>query len=135
MSDVIQFELVSPERRLFSEPVNMAVIPGAEGRFGVLPGHSALVAALKAGVVELEIEGQDNRKIFIAGGFADVTAEQCIVLAEEAVNIADINKDALEQEIANLTEDLGLAAEPADQARIQKRLQLAGAKLQAALAA
>ncbi len=132
MSDTIQFELVSPERKMFSEPVKMAVIPGEEGRFGVLPGHSALVAALKAGVVELEIEGQDNRKIFIAGGFADVTSEQCTVLAEEAINVADINKVALEQDIANLTEDLAAAVDKIDQARIQKRLQLAGAKMQAA---
>ena len=83
----IQFELVSPEEKLVSEPVAMAVIPGDEGEFGVLVGHSALVASLKPGVVELSVDGQDNRRIFIASGFADVTPEQCTILAEEAVNV------------------------------------------------
>ena len=63
----INFELVSPEAKLVSEPVYMAVIPGEEGVVGVLPGHASLVASLKAGVVELyETEGAEPRRIFIA---------------------------------------------------------------------
>jgi len=133
MSDAqtIQFELVSPERRLVSEPVTMAVIPGAEGDFGVLAGHSALVASLKVGVVELQFEGQDTRRIFIAGGFADVTPEQCTVLAEEAINVSDLDQAELQQQAANLNEDLGIAKEDADKARIEKRLALVNAKLEA----
>ena len=134
MTDTIQFELVSPERRLVSEPVTMAVIPGSEGEFGVLAGHSAVVASLKPGVVELQVEGQDNRRIFIAGGFADVTPEQCTILAEEAVNVADLDKAELEQEAANLNEDLELSKEDADKARVEKRLALVNAKLEAVAA-
>lgn len=133
MSDAqtIQFELVSPERRLVSEPVTMAVIPGEEGQFGVLSGHSALVASLKPGVVELQFDGQDTRRIFIAGGFADVTPEQCTVLAEEAVNVADLDKAALEQQVKDLNEDFGIAKEDADKARIKRKIALANAKLKA----
>ena len=138
MSDAqttIQFELVSPEEKLVSEPVKMAVIPGEEGEFGVLAGHASLVASLRPGVVELYAEGEDAdappRKIFIAGGFADVTAEACTVLAEEAVSVNDIDQAAVEQQIANLNEDLGLAEEAADKARIERRLDLAKARLQA----
>lgn len=131
VTNTIQFELVSPERRLVSEPVNMAVIPGSEGQFGVLAGHSALVAALKAGVVELEVDGQDNRRIFIAGGFADVTPEQCTVLAEEAINIADLDKADLDQQAKDLKEDIGLAKEAVDKARVEKKLALVNAKLEA----
>ena len=134
MSETIQFELVSPERRLVSEPVTMAVIPGTEGEFGVLSGHSALVASLKPGVVELQFDGQDARRIFIAGGFADVTPEQCTILAEEAINVADIDVAELEQQVANLNEDLSIAQEDADKARIEKRISLANAKLEAAAA-
>ena len=134
MSETIQFELVSPERRLVSEPVTMAVIPGTEGEFGVLSGHSALVASLKPGVVELQFDGQDARRIFIAGGFADVTPEQCTVLAEEAINVADIDVAELEQQVANLNEDLAIAQEAADKARIEKRITLANTKLEAAAA-
>ena len=130
-AQTIQFELVSPERRLVSEPVTMAVIPGEEGQFGVLSGHSALVASLKPGVVELTFDGQDARRIFIAGGFADVTPEQCTVLAEEAVNVADLDKAELDQQAANLNEDLDLAKEDADKARIESKIALVSAKLDA----
>ncbi len=97
----------------------------------MLAGHSALVATLKTGVVELSIDGQEPRRIFIAGGFADVTPEQCTVLAEEAVNVADLDQEALAKQAANLNEDLGLAKEDADKARIEKNLSLVNAKLEA----
>lgn len=134
-AQTINFELVSPEAKLVSEPVHMAVIPGDEGEFGVLAGHSSLVASLKPGVVELrQEEGGDVRKIFIAGGFADVTAAQCTVLAEEAVNVSDLDAAALEQQIANLNEDMGMAKEEADKNRIIRKLEVANAKLDAAKA-
>ena len=132
----INFELVSPEAKLVSEPVHMAVIPGEEGEFGVLAEHSSLVASLKPGVVELITEeGGEKRKIFIAGGFADVTAAQCTVLAEEAFNVADLDKAEIEQQVANLNEDLGMAKEEADKVRITRKLEVANAKLEAAQAA
>ena len=132
MEQTIQFELVSPEAKLVSEPVKMAVIPGTEGEIGVLAGHSSLVASLKPGVVELHFDdGQSTRKVFIAGGFADVTPELCTVLAEQAVNVNDLDQAALEQKIVNLTEDLSLASEPMDKARIQRRIDLEKAKLAA----
>ena len=132
MANPIQFELVSPEEKLVSEPVHMAVIPGEEGEFGVMSGHSALVAALKPGVVALyEKENGTARKIFVAGGFADVTGAQCTILAEEAVDVDDLNKSDLEQKIKDLNEDLGLAKEEADKIRIEKRLSLTEAKLKA----
>ena len=135
MSDAhtIQFELVSPEEKLVSEPVKMAIIPGDEGEFGVLAGHASLVASLRPGVVELYNEGEKEaaRKIFIAGGFADVTAEQCTVLAEEAVNVADLSEDELQQQLADLNEDLNMAEEAMDKARIAKRIDMVQAKLSA----
>lgn len=128
----INFELVSPEAKLVSEPVYMAVIPGEEGVVGVLPGHASLVASLKPGVVELyETEGAEPRRIFIAGGFADVTPDNCSVLAEEAVNLADLNRDAVEKEIKTLEHDLELAEEEMDKTRIKRRLTLVELKLAA----
>ncbi|MCB9983414.1 MAG: ATP synthase F1 subunit epsilon [Rhodospirillales bacterium] len=128
----IQFELVSPDEKLVSAPMRMAVIPGDEGEIGVLPGHSALVASLKPGVVELyERAGGKPRKIFIAGGFVDVSAENCTVLAEEALPVEQIDRAATEQQIADLKEDLGVAQEAHDKDRIRKRLTLAEAKLSA----
>lgn len=126
------FELVSPERKLISEPALMVVIPGEEGDIGVLANHSSLMAAVRPGVVEIYTAGeQAPRRIFIAGGFADISASNCTVLAEEAVNVADLNPADLEQTIRNLTEELGSAATDIEKQRINKRIAAARAKLEA----
>jgi len=131
-AQTIQFELVSPEEKLVSEPVRMAVIPGEEGEFGVGAGHASLVASLQPGAVELYFEGKDEpRKIFIAGGFADVTGSNCTILAEQAIDVATMNQAELEQQIADLNEDLGLAGEEGDKTRILGAIALTKAKLSA----
>lgn len=130
VATTFNFELVSPERRLLSEPATMAIVPGEEGHFGVLPGHSALVATIKPGVVEIHMAGE-VRRIFIAGGFADVTPTSCTILAEEAINVADLNQEALEKSLVNLREDLGLAKDDIERARVTKKINLALAKIEA----
>lgn len=124
------FELVSPERRLISEPANMVIVPGEEGHFGVLAGHSALVATIKPGVVEIHSAGE-VRRIFIAGGFADVTPTSCTILAEEAISISDLDQAALEKSLINLNEDLTLAKDDIERARVIKKINLAQAKIEA----
>lgn len=124
------FELVSPERKLISGAAKMVTIPGEEGDFGVLPGHSALVATIRPGVVEITMADGVSQRIFIAGGFADVSPTNCTVLAEEAVNLNDFNVADLEQNIRNLNEDMGLAKDDFEKARIARKLTLARAKLQ-----
>jgi F-type H+-transporting ATPase subunit epsilon len=133
MSKMIHFELVSPEEKLVSEPVYMAVMPGDEGNFGVLAGHASLLSSLRFGVVKLYKEQNDNdpHKIFIAGGFADVTAENCRVLAEEAIPLKNLNKDTLDKSLADLTQDLSLAVEKVDVLRIKEKISLVKAKLSA----
>lgn len=125
------FELVSPERKLISGAARMVVIPGEEGDFGVLPGHSALVATIRPGVVEITMaDNSSPQRIFIAGGFADVSPTNCTVLAEEAVNIGDLSQADLEQTIRNLNEDMSMAKDDAERARINRKLAMARAKLQ-----
>jgi F-type H+-transporting ATPase subunit epsilon len=131
INGTFNFELVSPERKLISGAAKLVVIPGEEGDFGVLPGHSALVATIRPGVVEITMaDGSATQRIFIAGGFADVSPGNCTVLAEEAVNVNDLNQADLEQTIRNLTEDLTLAKDDIEKARISRKLTLARAKLQ-----
>ncbi len=128
----INFELVSPEEKLVSEVVYHVVIPGEEGELGIGADHTSLVVALKPGVVKLYREkGDEPQKIFITGGFADVTGVNCTVLAEEAENVSTIDRAAVEQDIRNLAEDLDRAAEPADKARLTRKIGLAKARLQA----
>lgn len=131
-AQTFNFELVSPERKLMSGPVKMVVIPGSEGDLGVLPNHSALVSSIRPGV--MEIFGADGNKIriFIGGGFADVTATNTTVLAEEAVNVSELNVAEIEQSIRNLTEDLGMAADEAEKSRIGRKIEMARARLAAA---
>ena len=71
------------------------------------------------------------RRIFIAGGFADITGENCTVLAEEAVNVNALNEEQLLNDLKNLSEDLSTAQEEADKRRIQTKIDLAKGKLQA----
>lgn len=130
------FELVSPEKILASEPAWQVTIPGEEGYFGVRAGHMSLMAAIKPGVVEVVAkEGDAPKKIFIAGGFADVTAANCTILAEQAVNVADLNAAAIEQDIANLNDEIKVASDTTQKSILQKKLAMAAAKLDAAKAA
>ncbi|MFN3701149.1 MAG: ATP synthase F1 subunit epsilon [Alphaproteobacteria bacterium] len=135
MSDAqtIQFELVSPEEKLVSEPVRMVVIPGEEGEMGIGAQHASIVASLKPGVVALYKDGMDkvSRKIFITGGFADVTGANCTVLAEEAIDVAKLDTAKLEQDLRNLDEDLKLAKDAGEVKRIERSILMTKAKISA----
>lgn len=132
MADTFQFELVSPEEKLISEPAKYVTIPGTEGEFGVLPGHMSLISSLKAGVVEVTGANDNIQRIFIAGGFADVTANNVTILAENAVPVADLDRAKLEVELKNLQDDLSMASGDTDKARVQAKIEVAVLKLQIA---
>ncbi len=100
------FELVSPERLLLSRQVGMVVVPGSEGLFGVLPRHAPLISTLVPGVIDVYEEGAVIDRIFIAGGFAEVTEDRCTVLAEAAVPVDELDLAATEQRIVDLGEEL-----------------------------
>ena len=109
MADRIQFELVSPERLLISQAVEMVVLPGAEGDFGALPEHAPTVAALRPGVISVFENNQVIERVFVAGGFAEVTPERCTVLAERALPVAELDRTGAERAIAAAREDLAEA--------------------------
>ena len=128
----IQFELVSPEEKLVSEPVWHAVIPGEDGELGVGPDHTSLVVALRPGVVKLyRQKDAEPWKIFITGGFADITGKNCTVLAEDAMNVSGLDQAEIEQQLRNLNEDLNRAQDGVEKTRLQRRTAMAKAKLQA----
>ncbi len=105
MAEKLTFALVSPERELFNGEVDHVVVPGVEGDFGVLPNHAPLMSVIKPGALKVINDGAE-RRIFVNGGFADVTPEGLTVLAEEAVDLADIEPAQLEQDLKNASEDL-----------------------------
>jgi F-type H+-transporting ATPase subunit epsilon len=122
MADTIHFDLVSPERLTFSEDVGMVTLPGSEGYFGVLAGHAPVISTLRPGVIEVKREGEPDLKLFVRGGFAEVDQTKVIVLAEEAIPLADFNLAALDQRIADAEEDLVAAKTDAERARVAEGL-------------
>jgi F-type H+-transporting ATPase subunit epsilon len=97
------FELVSPEKLLFSGEVESVVAPGADGQFTVLAHHAPVMTTLKAGVVTIN----GDEKLFVRGGFADVSARGFTILAEQAIAVKDLDATKLEQDIKNAREDVG----------------------------
>ena len=95
-----QLELVSPEKLLLSRQVEMVVIPAAEGEMGVLPGHAPMIVTLRGGVIRVVEGGKDAERLFVAGGFAEVTPERVTILADEATPVADLSKTEAERRIA-----------------------------------
>ncbi len=121
MADKLSFALVSPEREVFHGEVDHVVVPGSEGEFGVSPHHAPVMAVVKPGALRI-IDGATTRKIFVNGGFADVTPEGLTVLAEDAIDLAEVDPAALEQELKDAREDVGDANGDAVRAQAQRML-------------
>ena len=95
----VQFELVTPERLIVSREVEMVVVPGSEGNFGVLPGHAPFISTLRPGTVDI-YQGRDiTERIFVASGIAEVTPERCTVLADQAMPPQSLDRAALDAEL------------------------------------
>ena len=132
MADKVQFELVSPEKLLVSREVEMVVVPGSEGDFGVLPDHAPMISTVRPGVIEIYEGGNVTDRIFVAGGFAEVTGERCTVLADEAVAVKDIDRKASEAQLATLQNELAALVKDEERARQEARIEALEAKLAAA---
>ncbi|HEX6980780.1 MAG TPA: F0F1 ATP synthase subunit epsilon [Alphaproteobacteria bacterium] len=131
MAEKVQFELVSPERLLMSQAVEMVVVPGAEGDFGVLHGHAPLISTVRPGVIDVHDGGTVTDRIFVAGGFAEVTAERCTVLAEEATRLKDLDRARIETDLRTMREELAAARDDTERQAIATRIEIAEAKLAA----
>ena len=82
MADKVEFELVSPEKLLVSQPVHMVVVPGAEGFLGVLPGHAPMIVTVKPGIIDIYANDMATitQRIFVAGGFCEITGARVTIL-------------------------------------------------------
>ena len=127
----IDLELVSPERLLLSEPVDMAVIPGDEGDFGVLAGHSLLIATLRPGVIEVYQGEKITNRLFVGGGFAEVTETRCTVLADQAVPVAEIDAAKAQADLEAARQEAGSAETDLEKRAAASKLAIAEAKLAA----
>ncbi len=122
MADKVAFELVSPERLLISADVDMVVLPGSEGDFGVLPGHAPVISTLRPGALEIYEGDNVSERYFVAGGFAEVAGARLTVLAEQSIALADLDRANLEQQIQDAQEDVADAKDDPTRDKAQERL-------------
>ena len=115
------FDLVSPEKLLFSGDVTQVDVPGEEGDFGVLAGHAPYVATLKPGVLTIFADA-GTRRIVVRGGFAEVNAGGLTVLAEEATPVEEIDAAAIAKQLKDAEEDVADAADDASRDKARTRL-------------
>ncbi|MES1159108.1 MAG: ATP synthase F1 subunit epsilon [Terricaulis silvestris] len=105
MADKLVFALVSPEREVFHGEVDHVVVPGSEGEFGVSPQHAPVMSVIKPGALRILNDGAE-RRIFVNGGFADVTPEGLTVLATDAVDLAGVTAADIDQQLKDAADDL-----------------------------
>jgi F-type H+-transporting ATPase subunit epsilon len=126
MAEAFHFELVSPEKLMFSGEVEAVIVPGTEGQFTVLKDHAPLMTALKPGIVEVDETDTKKARLFVRGGFADVAPSGLTILADLAVPVEEFDAAAIaaqikdaEEDVADATgdEQLRLASEKLDQLR------------------
>ena len=131
MADKVEFELVLPERLLVSEGADMVVVPGEEGDFGVLPGHALFLSGVRSGTIEIYNGETISDRIFVAGGFVEVTGERCTVLAEEAVNLAEVERVSVEARISDNEQAISVANPDEDMTEYENDLRIGRALLEA----
>jgi F-type H+-transporting ATPase subunit epsilon len=122
MAEKLSFDLVSPERLLLSDDVDMVVVPSKEGDMGIMSGHAPIMTVLRPGVIDVEEGGQSKERYFVRGGFAEVTAEGLTLLAEHAVPLTDLSAEHLDGEIKNAEEDVEDAQTDEKRQMAQERL-------------
>lgn len=133
MADKIQLEVVTPERRVLAEPVDMVTVPGLGGELGILPGHTPLISQLQTGVLSYSQDGK-SYPLHVSGGFVEVRDDHVSVLAEIAerpdeidASRAKLSREKLEKQLnawSGSDEELEAARVEFDRSVV--RLQLAG---------
>ncbi len=98
MADTMQFDLVSPERRLVSGAAKSVLIPGADGDMVAMPAHAPVITTLRPGVLSVELEG-GAQEFVVTGGFAEVSGDSASILAEEALPTADVTAEFVSERV------------------------------------
>jgi F-type H+-transporting ATPase subunit epsilon len=129
-STPIKLELVTPEELLFSGDVDMVVIPGVEGDFGVLFGHAPLISLIRPGVVTIYNTDNSQEKLFVSGGFAEVTNTECTILAEEARPLADITQAFADERLHRARKHYDKATSDTEKSIAAKEIAIAEAMLE-----
>ena len=127
MADKILFELVCPTKQLVSSPVDMVVVPGAKGDFGAMERHAPMISSVRPGVIDVHDGGKIADRIFVAGGFAEVTEERVTVLADEALPVAELTKDMAVARLEAAKSALADARSDHDRVAAERQMAIAAA--------
>ncbi len=125
----VNFTLVSPEKHILTEAVDMVVVPGEAGDFGVLPDHAAMISTLRPGLVTM-IQGEDKKHIFITEGFANVNESSCTVLAESSEFVDELNLEEIEAMSQKIQEEIEIARDESEKRELRRSRELMMLKIQ-----
>ncbi len=89
----ITFEIVCPDQQFLSASADMVVVPASEGDIGVLEGHTPIIVSLRGGIVAMYEAERVVDQWFVLGGFAEVTPDRCVVLANEVIPLAELTQE------------------------------------------
>jgi F-type H+-transporting ATPase subunit epsilon len=135
MAEKLFLEVVTPQKAIVSEAVEIVVAPGSEGEFGALKGHTTFLTSLKLGTLRYKDANGKERLLFINGGFAEVLPDKVTILAESAVRRKDIDitraqeaRTRAEQRLAAKTSDLDFLRAEAALRRAIDRIKIAGTR-------
>lgn len=123
MNNKINFDFVSPEDSIVSSEVEMVLIPGIEGDAGILPNHSPFMTTLRQGIVEVTFEEGNVKRYLVEGGFADINQDKMTLLAENSLNLSDLDSNTLKTEIDIINDRLA-SAEGYEKISLEERKSL-----------
>lgn len=122
MADNIRLEIVTPEKLVISEDVQIVMAPGSEGEFGVLDGHTPFLTSLKVGMARFKDETGKECGVFINGGFAEALADKVTILAESAERRRDIDVNRAKAALRRAEERLSASRIEIDDIRAKAAL-------------
>jgi F-type H+-transporting ATPase subunit epsilon len=120
----LQLEIVTPERRAFTDEVDMVIVPGIEGQLGILPHHTRLISALGTGELRIKQAGTEQ-SMLISGGFVEVRPDKVVIMADVAEHSDEIDEAKAVEARRAAEAELEQTSEPADLARVRAALQTA----------
>ncbi len=127
--DKVSFELATPEALVASVAVDMVVVPGAEGDFGVLPGHAPFISTVRAGVIDVYEGDKIDQRIFVADGFAEVNERGCTVLSSEAYPLDTLDRGEVEERLKAAQDELADADSDAERDKAEAEIAVCEAML------
>ncbi len=125
----VEFNLVSPEKHVLTDKVDMVVVPGESGDFGVLPNHAAIISTLRPGLVTLH-RGDKKEHIFITDGFANVNETSCTVLAESCEFVEKLNLEEMEMLSKKIQDEIDIARDESEKRELNRSRELMMIKIE-----